>query len=51
MLSIASLQLQFQISTRTEPGYLAISQILGIWVESEKHFLMLFLNNGYEIEK
>jgi hypothetical protein len=38
MLSIASLHLQFQISTRTEPGYLAISQILGIWVESGKTF-------------
>jgi hypothetical protein len=38
MLSIASLHLLFQISTRTEPDYLAISQVLGIWVEFGKTF-------------
>lgn len=50
MLSIGSLHLLFQISTRTEPGYLAISQILGIWVEFGKTFFNVILNNGYEIE-
>jgi hypothetical protein len=50
MLSIASLHLLFQISTRTEPDYLAISQILGIWVEFGKTFFNVILNNGNEID-
>jgi hypothetical protein len=50
MLSIESLHLLFQISIRTEPGYLAIPQILGIWVEFGKTFFNVILNNGYEIE-
>jgi hypothetical protein len=47
---IASFHLLLQILTRTEPGYLAISQILGFGLNLEKHFLMLFLNGGCEIE-
>jgi hypothetical protein len=50
MLSIESLHLLFQISIRREPGYLAIPQIVGIWVEFGKTFFNVILNVGCELK-